>query len=118
MPTPLLPKKTTKLQPHLENLYQMWSTVNNVPQGGDYDMRGFYMGGLLGDPQAHTGIDPSDGLLHYSDKWKLPSHPSFSKESMYSTAEDDPEWIQPAPYKDGTWARLYRGGLLNVDLPQ
>lgn len=119
MPTPMLPIKTTKLDPELEKLYQYWVFQNKVPQSKDYDMRGFFLGGILGDPAAQTAVDPSDNQIHFSDKWKLPGHPRFSQESMYSTSKTDPYWIQnPIPYKEGTWARISPlKGLLNVDIP-
>jgi hypothetical protein len=119
MPTNLLPIKTTKLSPELEAMYKTWVMQNQVPQSNNYDMRGFYLGGLLGDPAATSGVDPSDLQLHFTDKWKLPNHPRFSEESMYSRSTDDPYWMEnPAPYVEGTWARIDpRKGLLNVDLP-
>lgn len=118
MPTPLLPVKTTKLSPDLENLYSLWQMNNNVPKSNDYDMRGFYLGGLLNDPVAQTAVNPSDNMIHFSDKWKLPNHHSFSNESMYSTAKDDPRWIQPAPYIKDTWAQTAPGrGLFNLEIP-
>ena len=125
MPTPLLPQRTTKLQSPLENMYQLWALNNNVPQSNDYDMRGFYIGGLLGDQAAQTNVDPSDNQIHYSDKWKLPNHSSFSRESMYSTAKDDPYWIgnegkqwNLPPYVADTWARISPvKGLLDLFLP-
>lgn len=119
-PTPTgLPVSTTQFAPELENLYQLWSQNNRVPQSRDYDMRGFFMGMLQNDPAATTAVDPSDMQLHFSDKWKLPSHRSFSRESMYSRSPQDPQWVEnPAPYVDGTWARVSPlKGTLNVDLP-
>lgn len=129
MPTPFLPVKTTQLQPHLDNLYKAWVLQNSVPQSNDYDMRGFYLGGLLGDPSAQTTVDPSDNQIHYSDKWKLPNHPMFSGESIYSTSKTDPYWLgnetnygktdwNLPPYAADTWARIDpRKGLLNLFLP-
>lgn len=117
MPTPQLPYKTTALMPHLENMYQLWASNNAIPQSNDYDMKGFYLGGLLNDPKAETNINPSDHLMHFNDKWKLPNHESFSNESMYATAKDDPRWIKPSPYKNGTWAQLGKHGLLNIEIP-
>ena len=119
MPTNLLPIQTTQLSPEIEKLYRAWAIQNNVPQSKDYDMRGFFLGGLLGDPAAQTSIDQSDLQIHFSDKWKLPNHPRFSQESMYSRSKTDPYWLEnPPPYVEGTWARIDpRKGLLNVDLP-
>lgn len=118
MPTPLLPVRTTSFGPDLENLFQSWAGNNNVPQSNDYDMRGFYLGGLLGDPVAQTAVNPADHMIHFNDKWKLPNHHSFSNESMYSTAKDDPRWVNPAPYVKGTWGQVAPGkGLINLEIP-
>lgn len=113
-----LPVNTTQLDPNLESLFGLWKTVNNVPTSNDYDMRGFYLGGLLGDPAAQTSINSSDGHIHFNDKWKLPNHHSFSNESMYSMG-NDPRWVQPAPYREGTWAQYdpVKKGLLNFEFP-
>ncbi|NBN99730.1 MAG: hypothetical protein EBV19_10910, partial [Flavobacteriia bacterium] len=54
------------------------------------DMRGFYLGGLLNDPLAQTEVNQSDMQIHFPDKWKLPSHPTFSQESIYSNSKQDP----------------------------
>jgi hypothetical protein len=67
-----------------EAMYQSWVKQNNVPQGPDYDMRGYWQGVQQGNPKAHQGIDPSDGLMHYTDYWKLPNHETFSNESQWA----------------------------------
>ena len=118
MPTPRLPYKLTELSPDLNNIFSLWANNNNVPYSPDYDMRGFFLGGLLGDPAAKTEVNAADGRMHFSDKWKLPNHPSFSNESKYSTEPDDPRWVQPAPYADGTWAQESHKGLLNLEIPK
>jgi hypothetical protein len=119
MPTPLVPPRTTSLSPNIEDMYKYWALTNSVPQSNDYDMRGFYLAGLLGDPSAQSGVNASDGQMHYTDTYKLPNHQSFSNESKYSKAKDDPYWKEnPAPYIPNTWARISpTKGLLNLDLP-
>lgn len=130
MPTPLLPKKLTSFGPDLENLFQSWAGNNNVPQSNDYDMRGFYLGGLLSDPAAQTAVNPSDHMIHFNDKWKLPNHHSFSNQSMYSTAKDDPRWIgnytdenkqqhwNLPPYVQDAWGQVApKRGLFNLEIP-
>ena len=62
------------------------------PQSDDYNMRGFTEGYLTGDPRATTAVDPNDNLTHFTDTWKLPNHPSFSAQSMYSKRDNDPNW--------------------------
>jgi len=117
--TPLAPVKQTTLSRPLENLYNIWAAVNNVPQSNDYDMRGYYLGKLLRDPAATQGINPSDNSLHFSDKWKLPNHQSFSNESIYSRGLLDPRWVEnPAPYKEGTWGLLGGGGYKKLEIPE
>lgn len=116
--TPLVPPKTTTLPPELEKMYRGWVLQNKIPQSRDYDMRGFFVDLLMGSKDAQTGVDPSDLKLHFTDKWKLPGHPSFSSESVYSRTAQDPRWVEnPAPYKEGTWARRNKTGNLNVDIP-
>lgn len=130
MPTNLLPIKTTQLTPELEKLYKGWVIQNNIPESKDYDMRGFFLGGLLKDPAAQSSVNQSDMQLHFSDKWKLPNHPLFSNESMYSRSSTDPKWIgnyvddqgkqqwNLSPYIMDTWARVSpRKGLLDLELP-
>jgi hypothetical protein len=117
--TPMVPPRTTQLGTMLEHLYQNWSTQNNVPQSNDYDMRGFYLGQIFGDPAATSGMNLADGQLHFSDKWKLPNHPKFSNESMYSRGLLDPRWVEnPAPYREGTWGLQGPRGLLQVEIPE
>lgn len=116
--TPMVPPRQTQFTPAIENLYSLWKMRHEVPESNDYDMRGFFLGTVLKDPAAISQINASDNRLHFSDKWKLPNHKSFSNESIYSTAPNDPRWVKnPAPYKDGTWAQQTIRGLLNVESP-
>ena len=56
----------------------------------DYDMRGAWR---ANSQQAGNG--------HYPDTYKKPNHPTFSRESQYSTpGQTGGEWVQ-AP--DGSW---------------
>ena len=104
--------------PMLEDMYQSWALENRIPQSNDYDMRGFYLGQMTGDPAASTAIDPSDMQMHFTDKWKMPSHHSFSNESMYDVEGNAPSWVEnPVPYTEGTWAQKGRKGLMNLQLP-
>jgi hypothetical protein len=118
-PTSHAPIKTTQLNRTLENMYQAWVRENDVPESNDYDMRGFFLGLMTGDSSATSGVNPSDGTLHFSDKWKLPNHPNFSNESIYSKSVADPKWVEnPSPYKEGSWARRGPYGNLNVEIPE
>lgn len=108
----------TQLGPNTENMYKSWAIENNVPQSNDYDMRGYFMGQMTGDPQATSSMNPGDMQMHFTDKFKIPNHQSFSNESMYDTQGTAPHWVEnPAPYTEGTWAQQGKRGLLNIELP-
>jgi hypothetical protein len=86
----------TQLPPDQEHQFRSWVAQNKVnfdPNEAypEYDMRGFYQGMLAGDPHAQTGIDPNDNKMHYSDYWKTPWHPTFSRESKYANP-NAPYW--------------------------
>lgn len=117
--TPLVPPRQTDFGAETQRLYSLWAMLHQVPQSNDYDMRGFYAGMLTGDPAATTGMNPSDMQMHFNDKWKLPNHPSFSNESMYSRGLLDPHWVaNPAPYRDGTWGLLGGGNYKTLEIPK
>lgn len=68
----------TALSPSDETSYQQWRSTANAQSGHDiespdYDMRGFWKSGAA---QGSNG--------HFPDTYKLPSHPTFSDESIYS----------------------------------
>lgn len=81
----------TVLTPEQAQAFNLWAT-NVFNQTGkdprldmyDYDMQGAFL----------EGIAP-DGNLHWSDKYKKPNHPTFSKESIYNGADGyiGGEWI-------------------------
>jgi hypothetical protein len=91
----------TSLSDDEEKQFRSWVKDNNAPfrpeldntaEGNrEYDMRGFWKGLKSGDPHAHTGIDPTDGKLHFSDYWKTPYHESFSNESKFAS-KNAPHW--------------------------
>jgi len=114
----------TQLGPNTENMYKSWLLENHIRPSNDYDMRGYFMGQMTGDPEAQSQVNPSDMQMHFTDKFKLPNHPSFSNESMYDIAGNAPRWIgnegnmqQLPPYTEGTWGQLGRKGLMNLELP-
>ena len=117
--TPLLPVQTTRLTPSLERMYGQWVMNNKIPESNDYDMRGYFYDLLTGNKDARTAVNASDNALHFTDKWKLPNHPSFSNESVYSRTSQDPRWVEnPAPYKEGTWALQNKQGNKVLEIPQ
>jgi hypothetical protein len=81
---------TTQLTPGEEIQFRDWVGQNAVrfdPDNPvqDYDMRGFWKGLVTGDPNARSGVNPNDHMLHFNDHWKTPLHHSFSNESIYAT---------------------------------
>lgn len=118
-----------QLGPNTENMYKSWAMENNVPQSNDYDMRGYFMGQMTGDPQATSAMNPGDMQMHFTDKWKMPNHQSFSNESMYDTQGTAPAWQgnytddqgqqhwNLPPYAEGAWGQFGKKGLMNLELP-
>lgn len=86
----------TQLPPDQEQAFRAWGAQNNIPfdpnePAQDYDMRGFYQGLQSFDPQAVRAVDPYDKKMHFPDKWKTPSHETFSADSQYATP-NAPRW--------------------------
>ena len=118
-----------QLGPNTENMYKSWAMENNVRPSNDYDMRGYFMGQMTGDPEAQSQVNPSDMQMHFVDKWKLPNHQSFSNESMYDINKTAPHWVgnytdeqgkknwNLPPYAEDTWGQIGRKGLINLELP-
>jgi len=80
----------TTLGPADEQAYRQWMVKNGQTRaagqavddqfnGLDYDYRGFY--------KENGPVDVAQGQ-HFSDKYKLPNHPTFSVESQYAVGED------------------------------
>jgi len=68
----------TKLTPEEETKFQAWKKQNAPDDSGaDYDLRGAYRAGLTKD--ADSG--------HWNDKFKKPSHPTFSDQSQYAKGD-------------------------------
>lgn len=89
----------THLSPDDEAKFINWMKDNpgvvdqnevNDPKAG-YDVRGWWLAGEHGDPQAKRVRNAWDGKMHSSDKWKTPYNGTFSNESMYATP-DAPRW--------------------------
>ena len=81
------PKYITKLTPQEELEFNAWynqvakfKNLNPDPdaKGQDYDYRGFFKG------EDKDRIFKENSGAHFTDKYKQPGHPTFSKESMYS----------------------------------
>ncbi len=89
------------INPEDKQKYLQWLVRNNIASTNDYDMQAFWQNMLAGHPSASSGLNPNDGQLHFSDRWKLPNHPTFSTDSQYN----DPSSMPNTP----TWS----GGLLS-----
>jgi len=87
----------TQLDPAKEQQFRAWVKQNKVPFNlndpiSDYDMRGFWNDLQTGSPDAQTAVDPNDGKLHFTDKWKTPYHETFSRLSTYAQP-NAPYWL-------------------------
>jgi hypothetical protein len=94
---------STKLSPQEETEFRKWVAAN--PQQGlgpapnfdplpmaDYDVRGHFHAGKIGDPAASLTPNKWDGKIHGNDKFKTPYDGSFSRESMYALP-NAPRWV-------------------------
>ena len=108
-----------------EMSYQKWrDDVAPQAESADYNLRGFYNALLNGDPVAR-GAMGNDGQPHFPDKWKLPNHPTFSRESQYynpQTMPNTPNWMA-APMSglpgmgNNFVLRRPDGSIVSVDTP-
>lgn len=84
----------THLSEEDEAKYQTWAKDKSTARGfnidtSDYDMRGYWK-------EHGQGATPQ-GDEHYPDTYKLPTHPTFSVESKYSTAANPGgQWVETA----------------------
>lgn len=93
----------TQLTPDEEKEFQTWyskvakyKNLNPNPDadGQDYDYRGYWRN------EDRVGILGSNPNAHFTDKYKQPSHPTFSNESIYSSPQTPGgTWIKGK----GTW---------------
>lgn len=86
----------THLQPWDEQRFRIW--FNTLPEGirnsNDYDYRGWW---------KENGSIPYKNGVHFTDKFKLPNHPTFSEESIYSKGNTEggywtKDGFVPSPY--------------------
>ena len=93
----------TRLTPTEEKEFQTWyskiakyKNLNPNPDanGQDYDYRGYWRN------EDRIGILGSNPNAHFTDKYKQPSHPTFSNESIYSSPQTPGgTWVKGK----GTW---------------
>jgi len=87
--------------------YKAWLQKNNLRESPDYDMKG-----------AFTAGEQPDERGHMTDRFKKPTHPTFSDESIY--ADDKNKGGHWAQTGDGKWsfapgpANLKNGGIERV----
>ena len=96
-------KYTTQLTSDEEKQFKDWyskvakyKNLNPNPDadGQDYDYRGYWKNE---DRDGILGFNPN---AHFTDKYKQPSHPTFSNESQYSSKETPGgQWVKGK----GTW---------------
>lgn len=101
--TPNRKKYTTALNNDEEKQFQSWyskvakyKNLNPNPDadGQDYDYRGYWKN------EDRNGILGSNPNAHFTDKYKQPTHPTFSNESQYSNNETPGgTWVKGK----GTW---------------
>lgn len=78
----------------------MSSTTISALLGSDPEMMA-KISRSIGKDYDYGADDVVDGRGHYSDKGKLPNHPTFSKESMYSSDNySGGEWSQDKEARD------------------
>jgi hypothetical protein len=86
----------TPLHERTQLPFKEWVRMNKVPYDpspyADYDMPGFYLASMGGDPRAKSSISEYDKKMHYPDYWKTPYHQTFSNESQYALADTAPYW--------------------------
>lgn len=101
--TPNRRKYTTTLNNDEEKQFQSWyskvakyKNLNPNPDadGQDYDYRGYWKN------EDRNGILGSNPNAHFTDRYKQPTHPTFSNESQYSNNETPGgTWVKGK----GTW---------------
>ena len=93
----------TNLPPDQESAFREWldknqhldpvKNFNPDASMSDYDMRGFWkeQQEKPESTEQNQGVDPNDGKMHFTDKYKTPAHESFSRESQYAN-DKAPVW--------------------------
>lgn len=88
----------TPLTPEQEQAYGAWAAAQSRTRGfdigdaRDYDMRGYWKNADPGELNARQG--------HFTDTYKKPNHPTFSKESQYNNA---PNELTGGTWQGGVW---------------
>jgi len=64
--------------------YEDWKSKYGFQESPDYNLKAAFEAGL--DPEMNSG----DGKFHLSDRFKLPTHPTYSTDSDYSRSKGAP----------------------------
>lgn len=101
--------------------YMQWVIQNKIPLSNDYNMESFWKTAQL-DPRVSSEVNPNDGMVHFTDKFKLPNHRTFSTDSDYynaATMPNTPSWNGGLLGQSGqSWAlRRPDGGVVDYEAP-
>lgn len=84
--------ETTQLTPDETQAFMKWVIDNGIADldhpNSHYDYRGYWKD-LVSKGKTAQGVNPTDGLMHFTDAYKQHGHPTFSQESNYSAGSPD-----------------------------
>ena len=82
---------TTRLTPDEQKQFNTWANdmkikglINPNDNFQDYDMQGYWKNEVLNSTDLANG----NAEAHFTDKYKMPNHETFSNESIYATGEN------------------------------
>lgn len=82
---------TTKLTPDEQKQFNIWSNdmkakglINPNDNFQDYDMQGYWKNEVLNN----TNLANGNAQAHFTDKYKMPNHPTFSNDSIYAVGDN------------------------------
>ena len=82
---------TTKLTPDEQKQFDIWANdmrakgaINPNDKFQDYDMQGYWKNEVLNNTDLANG----NAEAHFTDKYKMPNHETFSNESIYATGDN------------------------------
>ena len=104
--------ETTSLSPDEEIKYRNWVDKNKIEvndnyDGHDYDYRGYW---------KENGDNTIKNGEHFTDRYKLPNHPSFSNESKYFNSNTKKAGYQDVIKSEYQWKVNKRDGKAGADM--
>ena len=82
---------TTRLTPEEQKQFNVWANdmrasgaINPNDKFQDYDMQGYWKNEVLNNTDLANG----NAQAHFTDKYKMPNHATFSNESIYATGDN------------------------------